>query len=105
MGPRQYEAENFDVKNISNNYASGMGSGVKKHRHGLHQFRQKATASVRDTVNVPYTGNYQLLTKYAVAGGTVNTVGLYINGIKVATLSFPIQAVPAPGPLTNALSV
>jgi hypothetical protein len=89
MGPRQYEAENFDVKNISNNYASGIGSGVKNYTGmGFINFGKKATASVRDTVNVPYTGNYQLLTKYAVAGGTVNTVGLYINGIKVATPEF-----------------
>ena len=45
MGPRQYEAENFDVKKI-NNHASGYRSGGENYsRHGPINFGKTATAA------------------------------------------------------------
>jgi hypothetical protein len=88
-GELQFEAENFDVKSISSNVTSGIGSGIKNHTGmGFVKFGTNAAATIRDTMTVTKAGTYTLGFKYAVAGGDVGTIDLYVNGTKVATPTF-----------------
>lgn len=89
MGPRQYEAENFDFMNISGNVANGVGRPTRNYQGlGYLNFGTNSAASIRDTVRVQSTGTYKLETRYSVADGNVATIGLYVNGTKVATPTF-----------------
>lgn len=88
-GPRQYEAECFDRKSVSNVVTSGYSGTIRNYTgQGYIQFGTNSAASIRDTVNVLKNGIYKLQTKYSVAGGTVTTIDLYVNGTKVATPTF-----------------
>lgn len=88
-GPRQYEAECFDRKNVSSVVASGYSGSVRNYTgQGYIQFGTNSAASIRDTVNVLKNGIYKLQTKYSSAGGIVNTIDLYVNGSKVTTPTF-----------------
>lgn len=91
-GPRQYEGEHFDYKNISGNVVNGDFASPPPVTgytgQGYLKFGTSSSASVRDTVTVLKSGNYRLETRYSVTGGNVNTLDLYVNGTKVADLSF-----------------
>lgn len=88
-GPRQYEAEFFDYKNIAGNVTNGVSAAIRNYTgEGYLLFGTNAAASIRETVNVPQPGVYQLSIKYSAAGGNVNTVDLLVNGTKVATPVF-----------------
>lgn len=54
---------------------------------GFLNFGSNGNAAVRDEVSVTDTGNYSLRIRYCAAA-TVNTVDLYVNGVKVTTLEF-----------------
>jgi hypothetical protein len=87
-GPHQYEAENFDYKNIGGNVTQGVNSGVANYTaQGYLKFGTNVAASIRDTVTVPNAGTYRLETKYSTEAN-VNTIDLYVNGTKVATPAF-----------------
>ncbi len=89
IGSRQYESETFEYKNISGIVKSGSSGSIRNYTgQGYLQFGTNASASVRDIVTVLNDGIYTLETKYAVTGGDVNTIDLYVNGTKVATPSF-----------------
>jgi hypothetical protein len=80
-GPRQYEAENFNYKNISGNYTNAVGSGIKNYTgQGFLKFGTNSSASIKDTVNVLKTGSYRLKIKYAASAGNV-TLRMYVNGV------------------------
>ena len=86
-GPRQYEAEDFDYKNISRNYTNGVNSGIKNYTgQGFISFGTNTSASIRDTINALRAGTYMLTTKYAAPAGIVR-VFLDVNGVR-RTVSF-----------------
>lgn len=88
-GPRQYEAECFDYKNIANVTTAGQGGSLRNYTgQGYVLIGTSASASVRDTVYALRSGAYMLSTRYTVAGGDVNNLDLYVNGTKVATPVF-----------------
>lgn len=88
-GPRQYEAEIFEYKNTSNIVTSGYNSAVRNYTgQGYLNFGNNAGAAVRKTVNVLQPGSYKLQTRYTATNGNINTVDLYVNGIKVITPNF-----------------
>lgn len=88
-GPRQYEAECFDYKNISSITTGGYNGYIRNYSgQGYLSFGTSSSASIRDTVYVLRSGNYQLNTKYTVTGGTVTSIDLYVNNTKVATPDF-----------------
>lgn len=91
-GARQYEAENFEYKNISRiitkkPYSDTEGILPDYTAMGFLNFGSNGNAAVRDEVSVTDTGNYSLRIRYCAAA-TVNTVDLYVNGVKVTTLEF-----------------
>ncbi len=88
-GKRQYEAENFDMKNVDGNVTNGCNSDVTKfHGMGFVKFGTKNTAAVRDTVYTSKEGTFKWTLRYS-APGNVNSTDLYVNGTKVKTLSLP----------------
>jgi len=88
-GPRQYEAENFDFKSVGGNVANGTGRAIKNYQGlGYLNFGTNSGAMIRDTVRVQSSGKYKLETRYAIAGGNVNTIELYVNGTKVTAPVF-----------------
>lgn len=88
-GPRQNEAEHFDYKSISQNLNYGTSSGVSNYTGlGYIKFGTSSSASVRDVVTVLRNGTYRIETRYSVTGANISTIGLYVNGTKVATPVF-----------------
>ncbi len=94
-GPRQYEAENFDYKNIATgthnwrfNFINGIDCGIANYTgQGFYEFGTNSAASIRKAVTVPRSGIYKLGIRYNVASD-LNTIDLYINGAKVSTPVF-----------------
>ncbi|WP_114778513.1 glycoside hydrolase family 98 domain-containing protein [Botryobacter ruber] len=87
-GPRQYEGEIFDYKNIQGITTSGYSGSIRNYTgQGYLQVGTSASASVRSTVQALRTGKYKLITRYTVAGD-VSSLDLYVNGVKVATPTF-----------------
>jgi len=88
-GPLHYEAECFDYKSVAGIVTSGWNQPVRNYRgQGYLQFGTSSAAAVRDTVTVLKAGTYRLETRYSVTGANVNTIDMYVNGIKVATPAF-----------------
>ncbi len=88
-GPRQYEAECFDYKNITNVITQGKGGGIRFYQgQGYLHFGGGSAASARDTVYALRTGSYILETRYSASSSDVNNIDLYVNGVKVTTPSF-----------------
>jgi hypothetical protein len=88
-GPRQYEAEHFDFKNINKVVTSGSSEPVRNYTgQGYIVFGINSTASVRDEIHALRKGTYQLRIRYTAPDVTVANVDLFINGIKVATPTF-----------------
>ena len=79
-GAQQYEAENFDYKNITENVKTAIGKDIRNYTAmGYVNFGKSASAAVKETVHVSKDGIYQLQIKYRAPGATINTVDLYIN--------------------------
>ncbi len=92
-GSRQYEAETFQYKNISGLVTNGVHEGIRNYTgQGYLQFGTNSGASVRKTVTVPSSGDYRLDIRYAVVGGNVNTIDLYVNGSRISTPTFVQQS-------------
>jgi hypothetical protein len=88
-GPRQYEAECFDYKNISGITTGGQHQPIRNYTgQGYLRVGTSSLAAVRDTVYALRTGTYQLITRYSSSGGDVSSLDLYVNGSKVATPVF-----------------
>lgn len=80
-GPRQYEAEHFNYKNISGNYTNAVNSGIKNYTgQGLLKFGTNSSASIKDTVCALKSGIYKLKIKYAASAGNVS-MRMIVNGI------------------------
>lgn len=89
-GPRQYEAEYFEYKDVKvvKNAIKEEGALKNYTALGYLNFGKKAGASVRDQVLVNAEGGYSIQIRYSAPAATVNTVGLYINGEKIKMLEF-----------------
>lgn len=90
-GARQYEGENFDMKNVEGNVTNGCSdkNGPKKYYGmGFVKFGTKNTAAVKDTVKTTKAGTFKWTLRYS-ATSDVKCVDLYVNGSKVKTLSLP----------------
>jgi hypothetical protein len=88
-GRLQFEAECFDYKSVSGLVTSGWDQPVRNYRgQGYLRFGTSLSAAVRDSVIVLKAGIYRLETRYSVTGANVNSIDLYVNGIKVATPAF-----------------
>jgi hypothetical protein len=89
IGPRQYEAENWEYKSINRITANGTGGSIRNYQGlGYMNFGTNAGAAVRATVNARYSGTFMLQTRYAVTGSDVSTVDLYVNESKIASPLF-----------------
>lgn len=88
-GARQYEGENFDMKNVEGNVTNGCNSGLKKYQGmGFVKFGTKNTAAIKDTVKTTKAGTFKWTLRYSTTSD-VSCVDLYVNGSKVKTLSLP----------------
>ncbi|UXA70207.1 sugar-binding protein [Xanthomonas prunicola] len=88
-GVRQYEAENFDFLSIGSLVANGLYGAVRNYQGmGYVDFGGNPGARLRTTVTVPTTGTYTLSTRYSAPGGSLTTVDLYVNGVRVGTPAF-----------------
>lgn len=87
MGARQYEAENFEYKNINSATETNL---MNYSAMGYVNFGTKSSASIRKTINVLKNGSYTLETRYSTpsTSGNVTSISLYVNGNKVATPTF-----------------
>lgn len=84
-GPGQYEAENFDYRNITSVSQTDLQNYTAM---GYLNFGSSNSARVMDTIRVEHEGNYILVTKYRAPSADVKTVDLIINNKKVATPIF-----------------
>ncbi len=88
-GPRQYEAEFFDYKNIKENITNGCQSGVLNYQgQGYMKFGSAENAAVRDNVPNDVQETVNMTLRYATTSD-INTLDLYVGGEKVTTLSLP----------------
>lgn len=86
-GERQYEGENFDMKNIEENITNGCRTDIKKFQGmGFLKFGTKDSAAVKDTVKTGKAGTFKWTLRYS-ATSDVNSIDLCVNGTKVKTLS------------------
>ena len=87
-GPRQYEAECFDYKNISRNYTNGFNSGIKNYTgQGYLNFGKNSGATIRDTVSVHKKGNYLFKLRYSAPAGNITSASLFINGKRISYIN------------------
>lgn len=85
-GARQYEGENFDMKNVEGNVTNGCNSGVNNYQGmGFVKFGTKADAAVKDTVRTSKAGDFTMKLRYS-STSDINNVDLYVNGIKIETM-------------------
>ncbi len=93
-GTRQYEAENFGYKNIAKNIRNGASQGLNPEvtrfwGQGYLDFGKNQAAAVKETINARINGEHTLKVRYLTAWVDVmDSVDLYINGVKTTTLSF-----------------
>lgn len=89
-GPRQYEGEFFDSKNIEGNVINGCDDKTitKYQGQGYVKFGTRADAAVKDTVTNDKAQKVNMTLRYSVTAD-INNVDLYVNGGKVTTLSLP----------------
>lgn len=90
-GPRQYEAEYFQYRNISSvvkNAIKTQGSFKDYTALGYVDFGTRSDASLRFCVKVDRAGFYSFRIRYCAPDATINTVSLYVNGDKISTPDF-----------------
>lgn len=81
-GPRQYEAECFDYRNIAELVKNGVGRGIEGYTaQGYLNFGTQQNAMVRDTVTVDRAGEYTLTFRYRAPSADVKHVMLYVGNL------------------------
>ena len=89
QGAHQYEAEYFDYKNVEKRITAGDGEPIRNYTaQGYINFGTNAAAAVRDAVTAVEDGIYTFRFRYRSTSATINTVDMYVNGIKVGTPEF-----------------
>lgn len=94
-GPRQYEAEYFEYKNVTSVVKDAIqkSNSLKDYTAmGYMDMGSKAGASVRTNVLVNKPGVYSLNIRYCSPYVAVNNVTLSVNGEEVSTLQLPPTA-------------
>lgn len=93
-GPRQYEAEFFDYKNIGEIVKNGCTADITKFQgQGYMKFGTRADAAVKDTVTSKTAGTANMTLRYSAVADAENadmsnvSLDLYVNGEKTGTLS------------------
>ncbi len=88
-GPRQYEAECFDFKNINKIVSGGQHDAIRNYTgQGYLYFGRNSSASVRYEVQAVRKGKYQLKTRYSAAAGSISNIDIYVNDNKVESPTF-----------------
>ena len=88
-GARQHEGENFDYRSINGVTANAVNGSIRNYTgQGFLRFGTNSQARIRKSVTVLNPGTYRLETRYSVEGGNVNTIDLYVNGVRVSTPAF-----------------
>jgi len=77
-GPRQYEAENFDYKNVTSVTQTTLANYTAM---GYVNFGTNSAASIRDTVYALKSGMYVLKIKYSASAGNIS-LQMRVNGVK-----------------------
>ncbi len=86
-GTRQYEAENFDRKNVAENVTNGCRNDASGYEGmGYLKFGTRNNAVVKDTVKTANGGDFIFTLRYSAKTAN-NAVDLYVNGTKAKTLS------------------
>lgn len=92
-GPRQYEAEYFEYKNV----AAVVKNAIKTNNSlngytalGYLSFGTKAGASIRNNISVSKSGFYTVQIRYSAPETMVSNVGFYVNGNKVSSPQFTV---------------
>lgn len=86
-GPRQYEAEHFDFKDIEELVRNGCQTGVSGFwGQGYLKFGGKKGAAVRDTVDTARGGSFTMKLRYAAEKDTEGLT-LFVNGEETAAVS------------------
>lgn len=81
-GPFQYEAENFDYKNIEANITNGINKGVANYTaQGYLRFGTNAEASIRKNIKALKSGKHTLTIKYLAPNGK-RDLQLLVNGVR-----------------------
>lgn len=90
VGARQYEAENFDYRNIGGNVTNGNNGSIKNYSAlGYLNFGTNSAASVRDTISVLHDGTYTLKLRYLAPNG-VGRIALYVNNVRSQIIVLPM---------------
>lgn len=88
-GPRQYEAEVFEYKNVAQRIGSGYEHPVRNYTgQGYINFGKNKSAAVRDHVTVLDEGRYAIKFRYRAPEADIRTVDLYVNGEKIGSPDF-----------------
>lgn len=88
-GIHQYEAENFDYKNIDRIQKNAYQQPITDYTAlGYLEFGTRSSAAVRSEVSVLKEGAYSLQIKYMALEADITTVDLYVNGTKIASPIF-----------------
>lgn len=81
-GPRQYEAELFETKDINSLVRNGASDNIRNYTgQGYIDLGSEKGASARDTVRAYEPGTYLMTLKYSSLGD-VSGLGIYVNGGK-----------------------
>ena len=96
-GPRQYEAEYFEYKNV----AAVVKNAIKTNNSlngytalGYLSFGTKAGASIRNNISVSKSGFYTVQIRYSAPETMVSNVAFYENGKKVSSPQFTVTPQP-----------
>lgn len=85
-GPRQYEWENADFKNVDSDWSGITKSDISGFTAlGYVSWGKNANASQRDTVSIDKAGVHKLAIRYLAPDGDVRTVNLHVNGKLIAS--------------------
>lgn len=90
-GPRQYEAEYFQYRNISSvvkNAIKTQGALKDYTALGYVEFGTRSDASLRFSVKAERAGFYTLAIRYSAPEASISSVSLYVNGEKTLTPDF-----------------
>jgi len=86
-GIHQYEAENFDRKNIEENVTNACRTDVTGcWGMGFMKFGTKDSAAARDFVTTTKAGTFDLTLRYSAVSDN-NNIDLFVNGQKVTALN------------------
>ncbi|MCD8006207.1 MAG: glycosyl hydrolase [Oscillospiraceae bacterium] len=87
-GTRQYEAEFYAYKGITEYVKSGYGTGISNYYgQGYLVFGTAKGASVKDTVSVTSSGTYTLSIRYLLEKSNISGLALYVNDKKVSNIT------------------